>query len=117
MDNLLNVPDVCEVEGLRCDGAIVVDLLDLGILLEDDAKVVFDRCEAFVGHFDHSVGEKVDHIFLYLQIELVRCFVKESALDLGAVHVDELDLEQAASVARHTLLRLRSDASLDLPVA
>ena len=55
LDDLLNVTDVCKVEGLLGDGTVIIHLLDLGILFKYDAKVVFNRSEAFISHFHDSV--------------------------------------------------------------
>ena len=52
-----------------------------------------------------------------LKVELIGRLIEESALNLGAIHVDELDLEERAAIARHPLLRLRCHARLNFPVA
>ena len=62
LDDVLDGFDLSEVESLRSDGSIVLNFDNLGIFLENNAEVVFNRCEALVGHFDHSVREKIHHV-------------------------------------------------------
>ena len=69
-------------------------MLNLSILLKYYAKIVFNRSKSLIGHFYDSIGEKIDHIFLNLKVELIGGLIEESTLDLGSIHIDELNLEQ-----------------------
>jgi len=48
---------------------------------------------------------------------LVGSLVEESAFNLGAIHVDELNFKQRTAIPSHSFLRFRGDARLNLPVA
>ena len=55
-----------ELECLLANFAVVISWLNHGILVESDAKIVFDSGELLVGHCDFALSEQVNLILLNL---------------------------------------------------
>jgi hypothetical protein len=115
--HLLDAIDVAELKGLLSNRKVVFHLDNLGIFLENDAKVVLNGCESFVGHLYTAVRKKVNFVFLDFSIEMLSCVVEESALYLGAVHVNKTDFEKRTALVGCPFLGFTCNTRLDLPIS
>lgn len=88
----------------------------MGILLENDAEIVLDRCKFFVRHLNASIGEQVHFVLLDLLVENFSGLVKESALNLSAVHVYEPNFKEGTTLVGCPFLGFARNTRLDLPV-
>lgn len=104
---------------MALDLGVVFGGFDDGVAVEDDGVVVLDRGVLGVRHLHVPAREQINRTFLQLLLVLHRSIVEESRLDLGAMGVHKLDVEDPAlalGVLPGSLRVLLRHTSLDLPV-
>lgn len=119
LDQLFNPVQPSEREADTLNAIVVLALLDDRMVRKGQTVVVLDRGEALVGELDHAVGESVNTIKLQQVVEERRLLVESRALDLRALNVDQIKVDElaAASVVFPRLDGgLLHDARLNRPV-
>ncbi len=104
---------------MALDLGVVFGGFDDGVAVEDDCVVVLDRAVLGVRHLHVPAREQINRTLLQLLLVLQGSIVEESRLDLGAMGVHKLDVEDPAlalGVLPRSLRVLLGYTRLYLPV-
>jgi hypothetical protein len=109
-----------EREPLLLDGAVLVSLYHVRVLVESQAVVVLDGSELLVGELDLTVGEEIHLVLFEHRAELGSCLgPEEGCLDQDFILVNELEVHEGALallVAPLARLVLLGDSCPDFPI-
>ena len=72
---------------------VIVYLLDLRILVKDNAVIIFNTREFLIGNPDLSLTKQVDLILFQNLVILISLIIEESSLNLSPLRVNEFDSE------------------------
>ena len=120
LDNVLDTLESNEREPLLLDGAVLVSLYHVRVLVESQAVVVLDGGELLVGELDLNVGEEIHLVLFEHRAELGSCLgPEEGCLDQDLILVDELKVHEGALtllIAPLTRLVLLGHSCPDFPI-
>jgi hypothetical protein len=99
LHNFLDFSDLAEIKSLSYDRTIIFSLMDLRVLIKNNAEIILNRCELLVGHFDTSIGEKINFVLFKNFTKHFSRVIKESSLNLCSVLINHFNFEELSAVS------------------